>query len=237
MHAADDSIVFLLDVDNTLLDNDRFSDDLDARLERDFGAEGRRRYRGHYEALRAEAGYADYLGAVQRLREEFGDAPELLRLAAFILDYPFADRLYPHALDAIAYLGTLGMPVILSDGDLVLQPRKLQRSGLWDAVAGRVSICLHKQRRLDAVRRRWPARHYVMVDDKAGLLAAMKRDMGVDLATVFVRQGHYAHEQKPGHDDPAPDIVLEHVGDLRAFARGQFLDAAVPLASGHRRPS
>lgn len=234
MSTAAAPIVFLLDVDNTLLDNDRFSDDLDARLERDFGVDGRERYREHYEALRGELDYADYLGAVQRLRDDYDDDPRLLHLAGFILDYPFAERLYPHALDAIAYLGTLGTPVILTDGDMVLQPRKVQRSGLWDAVDGRVSIYLHKQRRLDAIRRHWPARHYVMVEDKQALLADMKREMDAVLTTVFVRQGHYAQEQEPEQDDPAPDIVLEGIGDLRSLARGDFLDAAIPPASGHR---
>lgn len=233
MHGADNPIVFLLDVDNTLLDNDRFSADLDARLERDFGVDGRKRYRAHYEALRDELDYADYLGAVQKLRGDFDDDPRLLHLAAFILDYPFAERVYPHALDAIAHLKTLGMPVILTDGDMVLQPRKVQHSGLWDAVQGRVSIYLHKQRRLDAIRRHWPARHYVMVEDKQALLADMKRELGAALTTVFVRQGHYAQEQESGQDDPAPDIVLERVGDLRSLAPAEFIDAAT-LASGRR---
>ena len=226
------NIVFLLDVDNTLLDNDRFSADLDARLERDFGADGRGCYRSHYEALRDELGYSDYLGAVQRLRSAFDDDPNLLQLATFILDYPFVDRLYPHALDAIAHLGTLSMPAILSDGDMVLQPRKVQRSGLWQATDGRVSIYLHKQRRLEAVQRRWPAGHYVMVDDKPLLLAQMKRQLGKQLTTVFVRQGHYAIEQQLLQEDPAPDITIERVGDLRSFKAHDFLAVASDLAAG-----
>ena len=236
MPKAANSVVFLLDVDNTLLDNDRFSAALDGQLERDFGVDGRVRYRAHYEALRDQFGYADYLGAVQKFRGDVDDDLHLLNLAAFILDYPFAERLYAHALDAIAHLDTLGTPVILSDGDMVLQPRKVQRSGLWNAVEGRVSIYLHKQRRLDSVRRCWPASHYVMVDDKQALLAEMKHEMGVELTTVFVRQGHYAREPQSDPDAPTPDIVLERIGHLRALTRNEFLDAALPPASGHRRP-
>lgn len=225
MH-SDSNIVFLLDVDNTLLDNDRFSSDLDERLVRDFGADGRDRYRSHYRALRDELGYADYLGAVQRLRRELDDDPSLLNLAAFILDYPFAERLFPNALEAIAYLDTLGTSVILSDGDMVLQPRKVQRSGLWQATAGHVSIYLHKQRRLDAIQRRWPARHYVMVDDKPALLAVMKREMGPMLTTVFVRQGHYAQEQTLAADDPTPDIGIDRINELRSLTLEGLLSAA-----------
>ena len=229
--SSDSSIVFLLDVDNTLLDNDCFSTDLDVRLQRDFGARGRDAYRGHYRALRDEHGYADYLGAVQRLRGEFDDDPSLLQLAAFILDYPFAERLYPCALETIAYLDTLGMPVILSDGDMVLQPRKVQRSGLWQATGGRVSIYLHKQRRLDAVRRHWPARHYIMVEDKPALLAAMKCEMGPTLTTIFVRQGHYAQEQTLAPGDPHPDIAIGRIDELRTLDLRDLLSAAAGSAA------
>lgn len=225
-------IVFLLDVDNTLFDNDGFSDALDERLERDFGVGGKKSYRSHYEALRGELGYADYLGAVQRLRNEFGDDPHLLHLGDFILDYSFADHLYPHALEAIAYLKTLGMPAILTDGDMVVQPRKVQRSGLSQAIDGRVSITLHKQRRLEAVQQRWPADHYVMVEDKLELLAQMKQQMGQALTTVFVRQGHYALEQQLSQDEPAPDITIERIGELRSLNTQDFLAEASGLAAG-----
>ena len=218
-------IVFLFDVDNTLFDNDRFSADLDARLQRDFGADGRARYRSHYEALREALGYADYLGAVQRLRDDFSENEKLLQLGEFILDYPFAEGLYAHALDAIAHLLQHGMPAILSDGDIVLQPRKVRRSGLWQAMAGQVSITLHKQRRTDAVQRRWPAGRYVMIEDKPLLLAQMKGKMGAQLTTVFVQQGHYAAEQKLAKDDPSPDITLARIGDLRSLVAQDFLAA------------
>jgi FMN phosphatase YigB (HAD superfamily) len=208
-------IVFLLDVDNTLLDNDRFKADLDARLLRDFEEAGRARYWAFYESERIRLGYADYLAALQAFREGLDDDPDLLHMSAFMLDYPFDERFYPGALDTIGYLRTLGTPVVLSDGDIVFQPRKVQRSGIWDAVQGRVLIYLHKQQMLEAMQRRFPARHYVMVDDKPALLAAMKAVMGTRLTTVFVRQGHYASDSVNHDIKPVPDLVIEHIGALR----------------------
>jgi FMN phosphatase YigB (HAD superfamily) len=213
--------VFLLDVDNTLLDNDRFSADLDARLERDFGAAQRARYREIYAALRDQLGYADYLGALQAFRAGLDEDVDLLRMSAFLLDYPFAERLYPQALDSIAHLHTLGTPVVLSDGDIVFQPRKIQRSGLWDAVQGRVLVYLHKERMLDAMQRRFPARHYVMIDDKPHLLAAMKPAMGDRLTTIFVQQGHYARDAIGDAISPAPDITIARISDLLQLTPGQ----------------
>jgi len=214
--------VFLLDVDNTLLDNDRFSSDLDARLERDFGAAQRGRYREIYAALRDQLGYADYLGAVQAFRAGLDEDVDLLQMSTFLLDYPFAERLYPQALDTIAHLHALGTPVVLSDGDIVFQPRKIQRSGLWDAVHGRVLVYLHKERMLDAMQRRFPARHYVMVDDKPHLLAAMKTAMGDRLSTIFVQQGHYARGAIDDAISPAPDITIARIADLLKLAPGQW---------------
>jgi FMN phosphatase YigB (HAD superfamily) len=214
--------VFLLDVDNTLLDNDRFSADLDARLERDFGAAQRTRYREIYAALRDQLGYADYLGALQVFRAGLDEDVDLLRMSAFLLDYPFAELLYPQALDSIAHLHTLGTPVVLSDGDIVFQPRKIQRSGLWDAVQGRVLVYLHKERMLDAMQRRFPARHYVMIDDKPHLLAAMKPAMGDRLTTIFVRQGHYARDAICDAISPAPDITIARISDLLQLTPGQW---------------
>lgn len=220
------NLVFLLDVDNTLLDNDRFSADLDERLVQDFGARGRDCFRSHYRALHDELGFADYLGAVQRLRTDVDDDPKLMHLAAFILDYPFSERLFPAALETIAYLDSIGVTVILSDGDMVLQPRKVQRSGLWQATAGRVLIYVHKQSRLVSVQRHWPAAHYIMVDDKPVLLAAMKRQMGVALTTVFVRQGHYAFEQVLAPGDPPPDITIDRLTQLQSLTRNALCCAA-----------
>jgi len=211
---SDREVVFLLDVDNTLLDNDRFGEDLGERLEQSLGADQRERYWSIFSALREELGYVDYLGTLQKLRVGLDDDPALPQISSYLLEYPFADRLYPHALEAIAHLGTLGLPVVLSDGDVIFQPRKIQRSGIWNAVQGRVLIEVHKERALDAVRRRYPALHYVMVDDKPLLLASMKRALGQDLTTVFVHQGHYATQSETTVIDPPPDVEIEHIGDL-----------------------
>ena len=211
---SEGNVVFLLDVDNTLLDNDRFGADLGARLEQAFGADQRDRYWSIFTALREELSYADYLAALEKFRVGLDGDPELLQMSSFILEYPFADRLYPSALEAIAQLSTFGLPVVLSDGDVVFQPRKIQRSGIWNAVQGRVLIYVHKERALDAMQRRYPAQHYVMVDDKAQLLAAMKRVLGERLTTVFVHQGHYAAQSAHAVIDPPPDLEIGRIGDL-----------------------
>jgi FMN phosphatase YigB (HAD superfamily) len=212
--SAIDSVVFLFDCDNTLLDNDRVRDDLRAHLASEFGAESRDRYWRIFEALRDELGYADYLGALQRYREGAMNDPRLLLMSGYLVDYPFADRLYPQALAAIEHLGRWGPTVILSDGDVVFQPRKIQRSGLWDAVEGRVLIYIHKERMLDDVERRYPAQRYVMVDDKLRVLAAMKKTWGERLTTVFPRQGHYALDPAIVSTCPPADLTIERIGDL-----------------------
>lgn len=207
-------VTFLFDVDNTLLDNDAVQDDLSAHLEREFGRAQRDRYWAIFEALRAELGYADYLGALQRYRLENLDEPQLLLISSFLVDYPFANRLYPGALEVIEHCSRFGRTAILSDGDVVFQPRKVRRSGLWDAVQGRVLIYLHKERMLDAVVRRFPASRYVMVDDKLRILTAMKAAWGDSVTTVFPRQGHYARDPKETAAYPAPDVAVERIGDL-----------------------
>jgi FMN phosphatase YigB (HAD superfamily) len=196
--------VFLFDVDNTLLDNDRVEQDLRRHLESEFGPEIRDRYFAIFEELRAELGYADYLGALQRL----------LTMSSFLVDYPFRDRLYPRALAVLEHVRAWGRTVILSDGDVVFQPRKVQRSGLWDAVKGRVLIYVHKERMLADVERRYPARHYVMVDDKLRILTAMKKIWGDRLTTVFPRQGHYALDRERIAAYPPAEIAIERIGDL-----------------------
>ena len=206
--------IFLLDVDNTLLDNDRFAADLGDRLENCFGAAQRARYWDIFAQRRAALGLADYLGSLQEFRAGLDDNPQLLDMSQYLLEYPFASRLFPRALEAIAHLRTLGSPVVLSDGDIVFQPRKIRHSGIWDAVEGRVMIYVHKEKVLDHMRRRFPAKHYVMVDDKANLLAAMKSVLGAQLTTVFVRQGHYALAAESNSVVPAPDLVIERIGDL-----------------------
>lgn len=215
-------IVFLLDVDNTLLDNDRFGADLDSRLERSFGAAERDRYWRIFSDRREQLGLADYLGSLQLFRSGLDDDPRLLRMSDYLLEYPFSSLVYPGALTAIAHLRSFASPVVLSDGDVVFQPRKIQRSGIWDAVAGRVLIYLHKERVLDHVQQRYPAAHYVMVDDKPNLLAAMKSALGDDLTTIFVRQGHYALAPGVGCEHPRPDRVIEKIGDLATLNSSDF---------------
>jgi FMN phosphatase YigB (HAD superfamily) len=220
------SIVFLLDVDNTLLDNDRFSADLGDTLEQAFGAAERERYWAIYARLRDELGYADYLGTLQQFRNGLDNDPSLLQMSSYLLEYPFADRLYPQALDTIAHLRSLGPTVILSDGDVVFQPRKIQRAGLWTALRGEVLVYLHKQQMLVAMQQRYPAAHYVMVDDKPQLLAEMKQRLGHKLSTVFVRQGHYAAASASETIDPAPDITIACIGDLRERKLADFVPTA-----------
>jgi FMN phosphatase YigB (HAD superfamily) len=222
------SVVFLLDVDNTLLDNDAIEADLKNHLEREFGSSCRQRYWEIFEELRAELGYADYLGALQRYRVGDLNDPRLLLMSTFLVDYPFAQRLYPKALDAVRHLGTLGKTVILSDGDVVFQPRKVQRSGLWDAVEGRVLIYIHKEQMLDAVVQHYPAQHYVMVDDKLRILQAMKDVMGDRLTTVFPRQGHYAVDPKNIAEFRAADVSVERIGDLLDFDFSSFRVRGAP---------
>jgi FMN phosphatase YigB (HAD superfamily) len=212
--SSPNDVVFFLDCDNTLLDNDRVQGDLSDHLAREFGAECRDRYFAILEELRVDLGYADYLGALQRYRLGDLSDTQLLLMSSFLIDYPFASRLYPLALDVIRHLRTMGLTVILSDGDVVFQPRKIQRSGLWDAVGGRVLIYIHKEAMLDAVAERYPARHYVMVDDKLRILAAMKEKWGGRLTTVFPRQGHYALDAKNVAAYPPADLTVEGIGDL-----------------------
>src|SRR5512140_1539317 len=190
-------VVFLLDVDNTLLDNDRVIEDLKDHLTQAFGVERQQRYWAIFEKHREELGYADYLGALQRYRAENPRDPNFLRISYYLLDYPFASRLYPGSLDVIEHLSAWGPTVILSDGDVIFQPRKVQRSGLYDAVEGRALIYIHKEQELDDVAERYPARHYVLVDDKLRILAAVKKAWGSRVTTVFPRQGHYARDPIP----------------------------------------
>lgn len=219
---SDDDIVFLFDVDNTLLDNDSIEKDLSRHLEEKFGAYARDRYFAIFNELKADLGYADYLGALQRYRLEDRCDPRLLTMSSFLVDYPFSSRLYPGALDVLERFGTLGKTVILSDGDVVFQPRKVQRSGLWDAVGGRVLIYVHKEKMLDEVERLYRARYYVMVDDKLRILSAMKKIWGGRLTTVFPRQGHYAHDAADVAKYPPADITVERIGDLARYGKAEF---------------
>ena len=206
--------VFLLDVDNTLLDNDAVIADLRRHLVEAFGRECDERYWEIFEELRAGLGYADYLGALQRYRVEHPREMHVLKISLFLLHYPFASRVYPGALDAIRSLHARGRTAILTDGDVVFQPRKIERSGLWEAVEGEVLIYIHKEQMLDDVERRYPARRYVMVDDKLRILTAMKTTWGARLTTVFVRQGHYAHDTELVASLPPADVTVDEIGEL-----------------------
>src|SRR6186997_3202145 len=187
-------IVFLVDVDNTLLDNDRIQDDLKRHLEREFGADCRDRYWAILEQLFTDLGYRDYLGALQRFRVEHPKDIHLLSMSSFLVDYPFANRLYPGSLDVLERFRSWGQTVILSDGDVVFQPRKVERSGIFEAVQGRVLIYIHKEMELEDVAQHYPARHYVLVDDKLRVLTAVKQAWGSRVTTVFPKQGSYAHD-------------------------------------------
>jgi FMN phosphatase YigB (HAD superfamily) len=217
-------VVFLVDVDNTLLDNDHIQDDLHQHLEREFGAACRDRYSQILESLFEELGYRDYLGALQRYRNEHPTDIRLLAMSSYLVDYPFADRLYPGALEVLNRLRSWGRTVILSDGDVVFQPRKVERSGIGHAVSGHVLIYIHKEEALADVERRYPAKHYVMVDDKLRILAAIKKVWGKRVTTVFPRQGKFAHDPKVLAAFPAPDLTIERIGDLL----GRELSGLVP---------
>ena len=208
------SIVFLFDVDNTLLDNDRVQADLSDHLHKAYGQATRDRYWAIFEELRSELGYADYLGALERYRLEDLHRPELLRMSNWLVDYPFADRLYPGAFDAVRHVQQWGTPVILSDGDAVFQPRKVERAGLWKAFDGRVLIYVHKEEELDDVRRLYPADHYVLIDDKLRILSAVKSIWGDAVTTVFPRQGHYALDAAEVAKYPRADVDLAAIGEL-----------------------
>jgi FMN phosphatase YigB (HAD superfamily) len=208
------SIVFLVDVDNTLLDNDHIQNDIKRHLEREFGAACRDRYWTILEQLFSELGYRDYLGALQRYRVEHSQDIHLLSMSSFLVDYPFANRLYPGSLDVLERFRSWGQTVILSDGDVVFQPRKVERSGIFEAVEGHVLIYIHKEKALDDVIQRYPAEHFVLVDDKLRILAAVKKAWGERVTTIFPRQGQYANDPKVIAACPPADLTVERISDL-----------------------
>jgi FMN phosphatase YigB (HAD superfamily) len=213
-----DDLVFLFDVDNTLLDNDRVQADLRLHLEQEFGLAARDRYWELLEGLRIELGYVDYLGAIERFRLETLHDPRVLSIASWLVDYPFEERIYPGALAAVREAQRKGTTVILSDGDAVFQPRKVERSGLWEEFQGRVLIYIHKERELADVEHWYPAKRYVLVDDKLRILSAVKAIWGDRVTTVFVRQGHYARDPQEVASHPAADVTIEKIGDLAPIA-------------------
>ena len=217
-------VVFLFDVDNTLLDNDRVAADLQRHLASDIGVEGAQEYWRIFEQLRTELGYADYLGALQRYRSKHPHAQQLLCMSGFLISYSFAERLFSDALKVIKHVGQWGPVVILSDGDVVFQPLKISRSGLTDAVSGRVLIYVHKEQELGDVEQRYPAEHYVLVDDKLRILAAVKKFWSTRVTTIFVRQGHYASDAKTIASYPLADISIERIGDLLQYELPELLN-------------
>src|SRR5918996_5307759 len=221
------SIVFLVDVDNTLLDNDRIQSDIKRHLDRDFGVACRERYWTILEQLFTDLGYRDYLGALQRYRVEHPQDIHLLSMSSFLVDYPFANRLYPGSMDVLEQFRAWGQTVILSDGDVVFQPRKVERSGIFEAVEGHVLIYIHKEKALDDVERRYPAEHYVLVDDKLHILTAVKKVWGDRVTTVFPRQGQYAHDPSVVAASPPADLTVERIGDLLDYDLSALLAAKI----------
>ena len=212
-----ESLVFLIDVDNTLLDNDRIIEDLKDHLTREVGTSCAERYWVIFEDLRDELGYADYLGALQRYRRDSPHDQRVLEVSSFLLGYPFAERLYPQALETLAHLRNRGRAVIVTDGDVVFQPHKVERSGIFDAVDGKVLVYVHKEQQLPDIERRYPASRYVFVDDKVRLLTAFKEIWGERVTTVFPRQGHYARDAKDVAGYPPPDMTIERIADLLTY--------------------
>ena len=220
-------VVFLLDVDNTLLDNDKITADLQRHLTMAFGAERQTRYWAIFEEMRMQLGYADYLGALQRYRAENLRDPQFVQVSFFLTDYPFANRLFPGSIDAIEHLSQWGPTVILSDGDVVFQPHKVYRSGLFELFDGNVLIYIHKEQELNDVEQRYPADHYVLVDDKLRILNAIKELWKSRVTTVFVRQGHYAHDPEVFEKYPPADISVDRIGDLLNYGAESFRTLAL----------
>ena len=219
-------VAFLFDIDNTLLDNDHVTDDLRHHLEVHVGFDQQKRYWGIFEQLRTELGYADYLGALQRYRVEHPRDPRLLEVSHFMINYPFANRLYPNSLDAVEHVKQWGPIVSVSDGDVVFQPRKVDRSGLGDVFGSNVLIYVHKEHELDDVEARFNAKHFVMIDDKVRLLSAVKKFWGPRVTTVFPRQGHYALNAVEVAKYPRPDITIERIGELLDYSFEEMRAAA-----------
>jgi FMN phosphatase YigB (HAD superfamily) len=221
------TLVFLLDVDNTLIDNDAVKDDIEEHLKVEMGDKLTKRYWELYEQARQASGVVDIPLALQWLRDETPlselDEETYRHVHSIFDNYPFFDKLYPHALETLRYLRTLGLTVVVSDGDMYYQAEKIFISDIAETVEGRVLIYIHKQQHLDEIRQRFPAGHYVMIDDKPDILADSATEWGDRLTTVFVKQGHYATGKLP--DGFTPDIVVQHIDDLRNYTVEQFLKA------------
>ena len=224
-----EKIVFLFDVDNTLLDNDHVVADLMRYLEGEIGHERQQRYWMYFEQIRTELGYADYLGALQRYRLEYPRDSRILAVSHYLIDYPFANRLFPNSLDVVEHARRFGEPVIVSDGDVVFQPLKIRRSGLMDAFDSRVLIYIHKELELDDIAERYPADHYVLIDDKVRILTTVKRAWNSRVTTVFPCQGYYAMDQNEVAKYPPPDLAIEHIATLLNYDLSSLVAAASSL--------
>ena len=209
--------VLLFDVDNTLVNNDHIIADLMLHITDQFGREPQQRYAAILEELRTLLGYVDYLGALQQYRREFPHQSHMLAISKYLVNYPFANRLYPASLDVLEKAAQFGAVVILTDGDVVFQPRKLERSGIAEAVDGRVLLYIHKELELADVEKNYPADHYVLFDDKLRILDEVKKTWGARVTTVFVRQGHYANDSAEVAKLRPSDVAIERVGDLLAY--------------------
>ncbi|MFV0387818.1 MAG: HAD family hydrolase [Pyrinomonadaceae bacterium] len=206
--------VYLFDIDNTLLDNDSVTRDLRTFLQAEVGKKRADGYWKIFEELRHKLGYADYLGALQEYRLKHPYDSHLLILSTYLVNYPFANRLIPQSLDVVKKARSYGTAVVLTDGDVVFQPRKVERSGLFEAFAGNILIYIHKEQELADIERRYPARHYVLVDDKIRILTAVKRSWGERVTTVFVRQGHYAFDETEVGKYPPADFAVNEIREL-----------------------
>ncbi len=227
MNEGDNSptrVIFFFDVDNTLLDNERVAADLQRHLASEVGIKGAQEYWRIFEQLRTELGYADYLGALQRYRAKHPRAQQVLCMSDFLTNYPFAECLFPNALKVIEHVQQWGPAVILSDGDVVFQPLKINRSGLGNAVSGRVLIYVHKEQELDDVEQRYPAEHYMLIDDKLRILSAVKKLWGSRMTTIFVRQGHYATDPKILASYPPADISVDRIEDLLQYSLPELMN-------------
>lgn len=225
-------VVFLVDVDNTLLDADQVTRDLGRYLEETLGHNQQQRYWNIFKQLRGELGYADYLGAFQRYRIEYSHDPHILSAPEFLLNYPFGNRLFPHALVVLKQMKQHGQVVLVSDGDAVFQPHKIQRAGLFDAVDGQVLIYVHKEEEVDDIEERYPAEHYVLIDDKPRILSMVKNVWGPKVTTVFSQQGHYAQDFHVRHAYPAADFSLERIEDLLRYDLGELFSVQSVAPSG-----
>lgn len=217
-----DNAIFLFDVDNTLVDNDRVTKDLRAHLEKEIGEKRNTRYWEIFEELRGELGYADYLGSLQRYRVEHPYDSHVLAVSTYLVNYPFANRLFPNSLDVVEHFKQFGKVVILTDGDVVFQPRKIECSGLFEAVDRNILVYIHKEAELHDVERRFPAKHYVLIDDKIRILTAIKNIWGDRVTTVFPRQGHYAFDEKEVAKYPPADVSIDRIGDLLNYSLDQL---------------